>query len=100
MREQPVLLETIAAAPPLDQLVDNGRQIQIDAAARQRIEVFEWDRQRMEALQLAQHIERRGLRPRIADTPEIAVEIKSAGHPVLLVSVGGVAAGYLLVCAL
>ncbi|OJA80837.1 hypothetical protein BGV48_30415 [Burkholderia ubonensis] len=70
--EQLVQLEAVAAAPPLDQLVDDCGQVERDARAGQRIEVFERDRLRMQQVDAAQHVEGRRDGAVVTDAGEIA----------------------------
>ena len=71
-QEQAVLFETIAAAPPVDQLRRDRLGADVDADAGQRVDRLERNRRDMRRLQRRQHLLRRRHRPGIADPRQIA----------------------------
>ena len=67
LREQQVLFEAVTATAAGDELGFQRRQIELDRALEQRVEVFERDRLRMQQMQRPQSRKRVGARPVVPD---------------------------------
>ena len=76
LQQHAVVLEAIAAAPRLDQLVLQQFDVEPDRQPQQRIQILERDRLRMQELDRAQRLQRRCARPVIADADEIGIEVE------------------------
>ena len=74
--QQRVLLQALAAAARVDQLVLHGGQLEVDLPAEQDIEVLERDRLDVRARDRVQRVQRGGARPVVADASEVAIEIE------------------------
>src|SRR6185437_9508282 len=72
---QQILLEAVAAAPGMHELLLEGSQIQARGPPQQRIEVFERNRERVPEVDRAQGLEYRCARTGVADALEIGIEV-------------------------
>src|SRR4051812_35766079 len=85
-KQQRVVLEAIAAAPALDDLVEQRLRVELDPAPEQDIHILERDARRMPGDDPTQCRERRLARPGIADAGEIGGKLgipKHLGVPVI-----------------
>ncbi len=74
--EQAVELVTEPAAALAHDLVEESSFVQNDGPPEMDVQVFEWDRQHVAAVQPAQNIERRLARPIVADAFEIGGNVQ------------------------
>src|ERR1700759_787657 len=78
--EQLVLLEAIAAATAIDELLLHRLQIDMHRTPQQRIERVERDRIDLRGLQRRQGLEIRGRRPAVTDARQIVLQPKFVPH--------------------